>query len=255
MKKKIILKIAFFISIFWQIIPFKIRKFIFTSLFLIESRDKKTKNALRRIFYIKDKLEWIINERSINYDNGIHPKHRLTNYHQFFIDNIKDGEKVLDVGCGIGSVAIDVAFAKPNTQIIGIDINKDSIIFADKLKNKKSLKNIKFIYGNVMNQKDINADIVILSNVLEHIEDRNSFLNGIITKTGAKDFLIRVPLFDRDWQIPLRKELDIYYFSDPDHKIEHTVKEFESEMMESNLQILKLFTIWGEIWAKCKYEN
>ena len=254
MKKKLILKLADFISIFWRIIPFKVREFIFTSFLILESRDKKTKKGLSRIFYIKDKLEWIINERAIFYGNGIHPKHRLTNYHQFFIDRIKDGESVLDIGCGNGAVAIDVAVERPNSNIIGIDINKESIKFARKLKEKNSLTNINFKNGNIIHKKDINSDIVILSNVLEHIEDRNTFLEGIISNTGAKTFLIRVPLFERDWQVSLRKELGIYFYSDLDHKIEHTVKEFKTEMNNVNLKIIELHTIWGEIWSRCEYE-
>ena len=47
------------------------------------------------------------------------------------------------------------------------------------------------------------------------------------------------------------KELNTYYFSDNDHKIEHTVKEFYEEMNSSGLIIKDLKTIWGEIWAVC----
>ena len=200
-------------------------------------------------------MEWIINERAINYDKGVHPKHRLTNYHQFFIDRIKDGETILDVGCGNGSVAADIALAKSKSKIIGIDININNINFAEKLKDKYSLKNINFIFGNVINQENINADVVILSNVLEHIDDRRSFLAGIISNTGAKSYLIRVPLFERDWQIPLRKELNIYYYSDLDHKIEHTVEELKLELINVNLEIIELITMWGEIWVQCKYSD
>ncbi len=253
MKKILVLKLANFISLFWRIIPFKIRRFIFTSLFILESRDKKINKGLSRIFYIKDKLEWVINERSIHYDNGIHPKHRLTNYHQFFIDRIKEGDTVLDVGCGIGAVALDIAKARPKCKILGIDINKDNISFANKLKKNNSLENISFIFGNIMTQKGINSDVVILSNVLEHIDQRETFLNGIIFNSKAKNFLIRVPLFERDWQIPLRKELGIYYYSDLDHEIEHSLKEFKKEMNKVNLRIIELNTLWGEIWAQCEY--
>ena len=72
--------------------------------------------------------------------------------------------------------------------------------------------------------------------------------------TGSNKFLIRVPLFERDWQIALRKELDIYYFSDLDHKIEHTVNEFKKEMRQSDFLVKELITIWGEIWAVCIHE-
>ena len=255
MSKKLILKLADIISIFWKIVPFKVRKFFFTSLFIVESRDKKINNGLKRIFFIKDKIDWIINERAIKYDNGIHPKHRLTNYHEFFIKEIHDGEVVLDVGCGNGAVAIDIALAKPKSSVIGIDINKNNINFAEKLKFDNSLENISFIFGDITSQKSIKSDVVILSNILEHIDKRKDFLDKIIKNTKAKNFLIRVPNFERDWQIPLRKELGIYYYSDYDHKIEHRKEELKNELLQVNLKINKLHETWGEIWAKCEFES
>ena len=234
-------------------IPFKIRKSLFIIFFILESRDKETKNGLKRIFSIKDKIEWIINERAIVYGDGIHPKHRLTNYHKFFIDNIKNGDSVIDVGCGNGAVAIDVALAKPKSIIYGVDINKENIIIAERLRKLNSLNNIKFIFGDIFFQKNLKSDVIILSNVLEHIEKRTAFLKQLISSTGATKFLIRVPLFERDWQMALKRELSIYYYSDLDHKIEHTFKELKSELSKSGLKIKEFKSIWGEIWTVCEY--
>ena len=100
----------------------------------------------------------------------------------------------------------------------------------------------------------IKSDVVILSNVLEHIENRILFLSHIKKCSDPKKILIRVPLFERDWQMPLRKELKINYFSDEDHKIEHTVDEFINELSSANVKIENLTTKWGEIWAVCHYE-
>ena len=255
MKKKIILTIANFISMFWRLIPFKLREFLFTSLFILESRGGDTKAGLRRVFKIKDKLEWIINERSIIYGNGIHPKHKVTSYHNFFIDRVSNGETVLDVGCGNGTVAIDLATQRPKSYVIGVDINIKNIEAANKLKIKNSLQNIKFIFGDINSQKKINSDVVILSNILEHINERKDFLANIILRTSAKKFLIRVPLFERDWQIAFRKDIGSYYFSDQDHKIEHSLDEFKYEMSLSKLKIIEIFTIWGEIWASCENDK
>ena len=255
MNKYIILKFANFISFFWICIPKKIRQFIFTSLLIIESRGKKPENGLQRVFEIKDKLDWIINERAIKYDKGIHPKHRLTGYHDFFIDRIIDGERVLDVGCGNGVVAIDIASKRNKSYIIGVDINNENIKIANKIKLENSLENINFISGDINSQSQINSDVVILSNILEHIPKRKIFLDKIINKSGARKFLIRVPLFERDWQLALRKELGMYYFSDLDHEIEHTIEEFKKEVSECNLKIKEMYTIWGEIWANCENEN
>ena len=69
--------------------------------------------------------------------------------------------------------------------------------------------------------------------------------------TNSKYFLIRVPRFERDWQIPLMRELGIDYFSDIDHKIEHSILEFKKEMKDSKLIIKEMKTLWGEIWVSC----
>ena len=42
------------------------------------------------LFILKDKLEWVINERALAIGNGEHPKHYLMNYHKFFVDRIKN---------------------------------------------------------------------------------------------------------------------------------------------------------------------
>src|SRR3989338_4067863 len=56
---------------------------------------------------------------------GTHPKHRLMNYHAFFVENIAATDTVLDVGCGKGEVARSVA-AKAK-KVVGIDFSKTSI--------------------------------------------------------------------------------------------------------------------------------
>ena len=250
-KKKIILKLASFFSFFWLCIPPRLRRFIFTSAFILESRNQKPSNGLINLFKIKDKLEWIINERSIAYDHGIHPKHRLTSYHKFFIDRINGGDVILDVGCGQGIVACSIASAIKKSFVIGIDINKQNIIKGKSLIRKKELKNIKLIHGDIYDQKEIKVDKILISNVLEHIDNRCDFIEKLKLITGAKFFLIRVPLFERDWHLPLRKELGINYYSDIDHKIEHTIDEFRDEIKRSNLFIKEIFTLYGEIWANC----
>ncbi len=92
-------------------------------------------------------------------------------------------------------------------------------------------------------------DVVVLSNVLEHISDRVRFLSALIATTGAKKFLIRVPLFERDWKLPMRRAVGANYYSDPDHKIEPTKSEFREETTRAGLEIDELSTPWGEIWA------
>ena len=253
MNKKLILKIAGLVSFFWLFLPNKFRKFLFTSFFIIESRGEDAKKGLRNLFLIKDKLDWVINERALKYGSGIHPKHYLINYHNFFATRIKDGSTILDVGCGNGIVALSIAKELTNSYITGIDINEKNVFVANELLGKTKLNNVNFIHGDINNQKNIKADFVILSNILEHIENRTKFLKNIQRISGSKTLLIRVPNFERDWQMAMRKKLGIYYFSDIDHKIEHTVEELKNDLANTGFKISEIITIWGEIWAKCEY--
>ena len=108
MSKFYILKLANFLAFFWRLIPEFIRLKLFFGFFILESRGDG-KKGLKKLFLIKDKLNLVINERALYYGKGIHPKHSLTKYHDFFIENILNGENVLDIGCGYGAVATSVA--------------------------------------------------------------------------------------------------------------------------------------------------
>jgi len=98
-------------------------------------------------------------------------------------------------------------------------------------------------------------DVVILSNVLEHLANRVDVLANLASTTRAKLFLIRVPLFERDWKMAMRREVGANYYSDPDHKIEPTLEEFRSETEQAGLMIEEMVTLWGEIWAKLRPRN
>ena len=61
--------------------------------------------------------------------------------------------------------------------------------------------------------------------------------------------LIRVPMFDRDWRIPVRKDLGVDWRLDDDHKTEYTQKSFHAELSQAGLEAVEETIRWGEIWA------
>jgi hypothetical protein len=93
-------------------------------------------------------------------------------------------------------------------------------------------------------------DVVVLSNVLEHLHGRPEFLKKVQKLTQAKRFFIRVPLFERDWRVPLKKELGVEWRLDPDHKTEYTLYSFANDVKDAGLQIEHLEVRWGEIWSE-----
>ena len=247
--KRALLFIANILGYIWRIIPENLRKGFIVGLLILESRDPNPKKGLVRSILLRDKADWIVNERAIAAEGGRHPKHRLIGYHNFFINHIQDGQKVLDIGCGIGLVAQSIALAHKNSEVLGIDMDEPRLKQA---KASIKLKNLAFVYGDVTKLNFPGKwDVIVLSNVLEHLEERVDFLKSLVRVTGAKKILIRVPLFEREWQMAMKKELGIDYRSDSDHKIEHSLDELLSELDNAGLRPLDLNTLWGEIWVEC----
>ena len=248
--KSLVLLILKSLNMLTKLIPSTIILNFSKIIILFRAYSNDPKKDLILLFKIKDEVEKIINNRALAYGEGEHPKHKLTHYHQFFINNIFDGENVIDIGCGYGSVSRSIALAKPNSKVLGIDNDKTRLHQALESKNPS---NLQFIYGDAIKYPfKENWDVVLLSNVLEHIESRVEFLSSLLNSNiKAKRFLIRVPCHERDWQVPLRDSFGVNYFTDSDHKIEHTVSEFRSEINKAKLEIAEIITNWAEIWAVC----
>lgn len=208
--------------------------------------------ALRFLFRLDAATYELEGPSAVRYGNGIHPKHRHTNYHDFFVQHVASAERVLDLGCGKGDVAYDIV-TKAGATVLGIDLSEENIREAQQRYKHPALE---FKVQDVTKLTvDEAFDVVVLSNVLEHLNDRPQFLKTVMEKTKVKKFLIRVPLFERDWRVPMKQELGIEWRLDPDHKTEFTLKSFEDESSEAGLKIEHLEVRWGEIWSKLSVER
>lgn len=43
---------------------------------------------------------------AIKSEGGLHPKHRLMDYHRFFVDAVQPNDMVCDIGCGNGALSL-----------------------------------------------------------------------------------------------------------------------------------------------------
>lgn len=176
-----------------------------------------------------------------------HPKHAVMDYHKFFMDNIKAGDKVLDVGCGTGEVANDLA-AKADL-VVGVDIKKKHIEAASAKYRRDNLKFFESDAGHLdLSSLGVDKfDAVILSNVLEHLSDRVGFLKGLLAVSDK--ILLRVPMLDRDWLAVWKKENGYPYLLDPEHFIEYTKEILNKELAEAGWKISSSSVQYGETWA------
>ena len=137
---------------------------------------------------------------------------------------------------------------KTNAYDLGVEISKDNVNSAKvRLSN---LSNIQIVEGDIWEyNNDRNFDIIMLSNVLEHLDRRPELLKHLNEQFRPKKFLFRVPMFEREWLVPYKKELGIESRLDPTHKIEYTEDEFRDELGKAGLDIRKILFRWGEMYA------
>ena len=227
------------------LIPFACRGLLCRLSFAVSAQRALT-SGIRELISLHDVLMWYLDQAAIRYEKGIHPKHRLMDYHRFFIERLNKNDRVLDVGCGYGAVAFSMA--KTGALVTGIDMDETNLHQARK---QYQHENLSFILGDV--RKDLpdgKFDVIVMSNVLEHIENRVGLLKTLEDKFQPKLWLIRVPMINRDWLVPLKKELHMPYYSDPTHCTEYTLESFEDEMVEAGLTVRHAEIKWGEIWAE-----
>lgn len=184
---------------------------------------------------------------AIDYDGGVHAKHRLTGYHDFFVERIRQGERVLDVGCGKGELAHDIA-ERAGAVVIAVDASPWMLQFA---RERFAHPRISFVQADALEfVPEEPVQVAVLSNVLEHIEQRVELLRALRERAGAGRLLIRVPVLDRDWTVPLRREVGLPHFSDPEHKVEYDPQLLRDELAAAGWEMGEPVFVWGEIWVE-----
>jgi len=206
--------------------------------------NKFNQNYMKFLLRLHSYLYAKISYKSRKFNNNVHPKHRIMNYHQFFLDNINEESTVLDIGCGLGIVAYKIALKAK--EVVAVDISKKSI---QEAKRKFNRKNIEYIVADATKYDfDEVFDYIVLSNVLEHIQERIPFLKKI--KHLSNTLLIRVPMINRSWLVYYKKEMGIDYRLDSTHYIEYTIPSFKNEIESAGLKIKSYDIQFGEIWAQ-----
>jgi SAM-dependent methyltransferase len=184
---------------------------------------------------------------AIDYDGGVHAKHRLMRYHDFFVERVGPGERVLDVGCGKGELAYDLA-DRAGAEVVAVDYSPWALEFARQHFRHPRIAYVQADAAAYVPDRDV--DVAVLSNVLEHIDSRTELLRSLREGAGARRLLLRVPVRDRDWTVPLRRELGLPHFSDREHKLEYDPDLLRRELAAAGWTMGDPQLLWGEIWVE-----
>lgn len=95
---------------------------------------------------------------------------------------------ICEVGCGTGEVLLNVAKAFPESRLCGYEISRHAYERA----HAKATSQVRFVFGDILEAKASGFDIVVLADVIEHVENYISFLKRI--KDIAEYKILHVPL-------------------------------------------------------------
>ena len=138
---------------------------------------------------------------AIDYDGGVHAKHRLTRYHDFFVDRIRQGERVLDVGCGKGELAYDIA-ERAGAIVVAIDASPWMLrVRARAL--CASARDVRAGRCGRVTSRRARATSPCFRTSSSTSSRASSCCARSENAPARSRLLIRVPALDRDWTVPL----------------------------------------------------
>lgn len=93
---------------------------------------------------------------------------------------IKDGQKILELGCGWGSLTLYMAEKYPNSEITAISNSKYQIQYIKELAEERNLENVKVLTADINNfQIEQKFDRVVSVEMFEHMRNYKKLMEKV----------------------------------------------------------------------------
>jgi ubiquinone/menaquinone biosynthesis C-methylase UbiE len=120
---------------------------------------------------------------------GQHRKRTAAEAAAFLLPHLRGGMRLLDIGCGPGSITLGLADAVAPGEVVAIDLSAEVLEGARSLAAEKAVTNVRFEIGNVdrLEYAAGSFDVVYAHQVLQHLPRPVAALGEMkrILKTGG----------------------------------------------------------------------
>lgn len=152
--------------------------------------------------------------------------------------NPQPGEKILDIGCGLGRLSYPIA--KLGAEVTGIDISDYAISQANQ--RHESVRNLDFVRMDALEMKYESCfDKVLCYHVLEHLKLAESHILLSKIYEALNDWgvlVVGIPINDfKPYRRAIRLLTTGWQWREPTHQVSFSLSDIEAEITDAGFHI------------------